>query len=412
MEYEERKSLVKKSISLLLSILTLISCVTVVGAKEGDVELLWPVKESYYINVLDRYSDWTLHGGIDISKGNLNQDVFAVAEGKVTAVFNGCSHEEYSCNCGDSYGNYVFIQHTMNGKTYQSRYAHLNKNSITVKKGDKVSAGKKIGKMGNSGNSTGHHLHFEFFEGTVRTREESGNTFQYYLDGNQEIIKKLSFAGHKRIKDSPKYGKWIKENCVVKDGVYYYKGGSDNEEPTNVASTLKIDITKYPTTINQGDSFGLRGTISSNYKISSVKGYVINSKGKTVISTSDSPKAKSLDVKTANLNDDMTFNELSEGSYTLKIVATDSYEQTKTWSEAFSVVKKGSEKTKVGVVKIPSSWDNLSIRTGPGTSYKIVGSMDNGKKCTVYVDKTKNGWYYVEYNGIKGYAAGNRIELK
>lgn len=68
--------------------------------------------------------------------------------------------------------------------------------------------------------------------------------------------------------------------------------------------------------------------------------------------------------------------------------------------------------TRVGIVSIPSSWDNLSIRTGPSTNYAIVGSMNNGARCVVYPDKTSNGWYYVEYNGIKGYAAGNRIILQ
>lgn len=63
----------------------------------------------------------------------------------------------------------------------------------------------------------------------------------------------------------------------------------------------------------------------------------------------------------------------------------------------------------VGVVDIPSNWENLSIRSGPSTNYQIVGSMNDGVRCNVYPNKTKNGWYYVEYNGIYGYAAGNRI---
>lgn len=37
--------------------------------------------------------------------------------------------------------------------------------------------------------------------------------------------------------------------------------------------------------------------------------------------------------------------------------------------------------------------------------------MNNTDKCKVYTDKTENGWYYVEYNGIIGYAAGNYIYL-
>ena len=62
-----------------------------------------------------------------------------------------------------------------------------------------------------------------------------------------------------------------------------------------------------------------------------------------------------------------------------------------------------------GVVDIPSSWENLSIRSGPSTNYQIVGSMNDGVRCNVYPSKTQNGWYYVEYNGIYGYASGNYI---
>jgi len=65
----------------------------------------------------------------------------------------------------------------------------------------------------------------------------------------------------------------------------------------------------------------------------------------------------------------------------------------------------------VGTVDIPSSWDNLSIRSGPSTNYQIVGSMNDGVQCTVYPDKTCNGWYYVNYNGIWGYASGKQINI-
>ena len=66
--------------------------------------------------------------------------------------------------------------------------------------------------------------------------------------------------------------------------------------------------------------------------------------------------------------------------------------------------------TKTGTVNILSSWDNLSIRTGPSTNYKIVGSMNHGARCTIFTDKTKNGWYFVEFNGVYGYASGNCID--
>jgi len=54
-------------------------------------------------------------------------------------------------------GNYVMIDH---GKNEYSLYAHLQPGSVRVHVGDQVKAGKVIGKLGSSGNSTEPHLHF------------------------------------------------------------------------------------------------------------------------------------------------------------------------------------------------------------------------------------------------------------
>ena len=53
-------------------------------------------------------------------------------------------------------GNYVVIEHS---SKYKTRYLHLSK--ITVKKGQKVSRGQKIGLSGKTGRVTGPHLHYE-----------------------------------------------------------------------------------------------------------------------------------------------------------------------------------------------------------------------------------------------------------
>ena len=55
-----------------------------------------------------------------------------------------------------SYGNLVKIKHAFG---YETRYGHLSK--IRVKKGQRVSRGESIGGMGNTGRSTGTHLHYE-----------------------------------------------------------------------------------------------------------------------------------------------------------------------------------------------------------------------------------------------------------
>jgi murein DD-endopeptidase MepM/ murein hydrolase activator NlpD len=54
------------------------------------------------------------------------------------------------------YGWVMAIDH---GNDISTWYAHLS--SFSVKKGDKVEAGQKIGEVGNTGRSTGPHLHFE-----------------------------------------------------------------------------------------------------------------------------------------------------------------------------------------------------------------------------------------------------------
>ena len=85
------------------------------------------------------------HKGLDIAapKGT---PIKAAAAGKVT----------YSGNASDGYGNYVVISH---GNGVQTVYAHCSK--LLVKKGQQVSQGELIAKVGSTGNSTGNHLHLE-----------------------------------------------------------------------------------------------------------------------------------------------------------------------------------------------------------------------------------------------------------
>jgi murein DD-endopeptidase MepM/ murein hydrolase activator NlpD len=84
------------------------------------------------------------HDGIDIAMA-YGRDVKAAADGRV--VFSGVQN---------GYGNTVVIDH---GNGRQTRYAHLS--DQTVQPGDVVREGQTIGKSGNSGRSTGPHLHFE-----------------------------------------------------------------------------------------------------------------------------------------------------------------------------------------------------------------------------------------------------------
>lgn len=84
------------------------------------------------------------HNGIDISH-NIGDAVYAASDGVVT-----------ECGYVNGYGNKITISHGNNIKTV---YAHLSKFNVSI--GDKVKEGDLIGKVGNTGNSTGPHLHFE-----------------------------------------------------------------------------------------------------------------------------------------------------------------------------------------------------------------------------------------------------------
>ncbi len=84
------------------------------------------------------------HSGTDFAAG-YGTDIFATADGVVT--FAGWS---------SGYGRLVKIRHDFG---YETRYGHQS--NIRVKVGQRVSRGEQIGDMGNSGNSTGTHLHYE-----------------------------------------------------------------------------------------------------------------------------------------------------------------------------------------------------------------------------------------------------------
>lgn len=102
-----------------------------------------------------------MHNGIDIP-GDLNvTNVIASRDGVIvssTLSSGDICEDNADSTCGSGYGNYVIIQHVDGNHTL---YAHLAQGSITVNVGDSVKQGQVIGKVGNSGNSTGPHLHFE-----------------------------------------------------------------------------------------------------------------------------------------------------------------------------------------------------------------------------------------------------------
>lgn len=110
---------------------------------------IWPV-QSREVSSTFGGRNGRPHDGIDI-RSPKGTSVFASADGEV--IFS----ERLS-----GYGNLILIKHS---KNYFTAYAHNSKN--LVKEDKKVEQGEKIGEVGDTGNASGYHVHFEIREGST-----------------------------------------------------------------------------------------------------------------------------------------------------------------------------------------------------------------------------------------------------
>ena len=125
------------------------------------------------------YGTTKFHEGMDFSSP-VGTPVYATGNGTVATA-----------GWQSSYGNLITIDH---GYNYTTRYAHLSQ--ILVHPGQKVKRGDLIGKVGNTGKSTGPHLHYE-----VRLRGVPQNPVNYYFydltpEQYDEMIRLAENAGH------------------------------------------------------------------------------------------------------------------------------------------------------------------------------------------------------------------------
>ncbi|QGH35122.1 peptidoglycan DD-metalloendopeptidase family protein [Gracilibacillus salitolerans] len=131
----------------------------------------WP-SDTKRITSKFRTSSRPNHNGVDIAEGGYHP-IYAIAAGTVTKSY-----------ASDSYGEVIFIKHIINGQTYESVYAHMKKGSRTVFPGDRVTKGQQIGIMGNTGHSTGQHLHFELHKGRWNINKSKAVDPLKYLEKN------------------------------------------------------------------------------------------------------------------------------------------------------------------------------------------------------------------------------------
>jgi murein DD-endopeptidase MepM/ murein hydrolase activator NlpD len=82
-----------------------------------------------------------------------------------------------STSPGGGFGNFVVLLHKIDGKFYTTLYAHMQDGTLKVKKGQKVTAGAPLGKMGTTGMSTGKHLHWELRLGKQHIWDRMGKNY-------------------------------------------------------------------------------------------------------------------------------------------------------------------------------------------------------------------------------------------
>ncbi|MBR5020114.1 MAG: peptidoglycan DD-metalloendopeptidase family protein [Oscillospiraceae bacterium] len=317
-------------------------------------------------------SDGAYHQGIDIRAAE-GTDVYAARPGTV-----------YRSGWNDSMGNYISIYHGTNaaGKHIFSTYMHLSQRLVSA--GQTVEGGKVIGKSGNTGSSSAPHLHFHVFRSTTSSPSSvsPSRPNKATLDANYVDVGKIN-----------------------------YNGGS---QPA--ASTLNISVTSYPVRIQTGSSWGMRGSVTSNYNITRVEGYVYNSAGYPVMTSLDYPNAPSMDIRYSQVNNALCFNKLSADRYTLMIFAVDDSGKTQTWSTTFEVYDKST--LSINMTSTPTSIAKgkcFGLRGTISSNYMLTGVQaqilnSSGAQVDSTWDSPTGFTFNVRYGNINNYLEFNWLD--
>ena len=122
------------------------------GVPAGELSL--PLAEGdYTVSSTYKSADRPGHRGIDLAAAD-GTPMYAMAGGVVTAA-----------GPASGFGNWIVIDHTIDGAPYSTVYGHMWDDGVAVKVGDTVTAGQLIGAVGSNGQSTGAHLHLEVWNG-------------------------------------------------------------------------------------------------------------------------------------------------------------------------------------------------------------------------------------------------------
>lgn len=376
----------------------------------------WPTTTQRITGTWPKYAgSGDIHSGIDFG-ASLNSPVYSTCDGEVDVIKKMTT----------SYGNHIIIKANVNSSTVYMYYCHLN--SINVSEGQKVSAGQLIGYSGNTGNSSGPHLHYE-----VRNANKNyGSKGELCLNPNDYLPgTKYTYETNGSTYDADAAIAFAKAHCAADASNHTAKSGVNACDNGWLCAEFVAECLiagGFPTKLSAVAGLGGFGGQITNYgsKITSTKtgaGYVNMSSfsrtlpkgtpivllygygygsgnGHVVIYSGETASDGTLLVYAHNKRNQN--EKLYADSRTVEIFAVD--------LSGFTLSECTCSTSYAGTYTCTTSSANLIIRSGHGSSYSSIGSIPSG--ATVSVSKANSNWAHITYNGITGYASMQYLAKK
>lgn len=182
-----KHNLFKRVLSLALCLLMVVTAIPFSVSAATDIydiaaglEWRWPIDNH---TVTQPFAKWyadrgAYHAGMDIKRyPDNNVSIHAIADGVVRK-------KVWNPNDTKANGNFITIEHKVNGESVYSFYAHMKDFNGCPEEGEFVSVGTKIGTMGSTGGSTGPHLHLGIYTGSI-SDSPWGYTYSSNIDANE-----------------------------------------------------------------------------------------------------------------------------------------------------------------------------------------------------------------------------------
>lgn len=149
--------------------------------------------QRYALDIVRTQEGFSYNGDpkVNASYYAFGEPLYAAADGTVVEIKNDIPDNTPGVmNPEEPAGNYVVIDH---GNGEHSITGHIKEGSVAVKKGDKVKQGDLIGELGNSGNSSEAHLHFQVSDGPDLFTSRSVNI--RWADQSQQLTRGNTIQG-------------------------------------------------------------------------------------------------------------------------------------------------------------------------------------------------------------------------